>query len=119
MIESLARFNNMTQDVEKEKKMSVRPYVIIPYFAAILMVATTLMTLIFTTKTLGMTGSTMASSNLDYLTMIFSVSMIVHVYIIGLVAGKISEESLASGFKHAALLVLIAIIASKIVPLLM
>jgi flagellar protein FlaJ len=119
MIESLARFNNMTQEVEKEKKMSVRPYVIIPYFAAVLMVATTLMTLIFTTKTLGMTGSTMASSNLDYLTLIFTVSVIVHVYIIGLVAGKISEESLASGFKHAAILVLIAIIASKIVPLLM
>ncbi len=117
MIESLARFNNMTQEVEKEKKMSVRPYMIIPYFAAILMVATTLMTLIFTTKTLGMTGSTAASSNLGYLTMIFTVSVIVHVYIIGLVAGKISEESLASGFKHAALLVLIAIIASKIVPI--
>jgi flagellar protein FlaJ len=117
MIESLARFNNMTQEVEKEKKMSVRPYVIIPYFAAILMVATTLMTLIFTTSTLGMTGSTTASSNLEYLTMIFTVSVIVHVYIIGLVAGKISEESLASGFKHAAILVLIAIIASKIVPM--
>jgi flagellar protein FlaJ len=27
MVESLARFNNMTQEVEKEKKMSVRPYV--------------------------------------------------------------------------------------------
>ncbi len=117
MIESLARFNNMTQEVEKEKNMSVRPYVIIPYFAAILMVATTLMTLIFTTSTLGMTGSTTASANLEYLTMIFTVSVIVHVYIIGLVAGKISEESLASGFKHAALLVLIAIIASKIVPM--
>ena len=35
MIESLARFNNMTQEVEKEKKMSVRPYIMIPYFAAV------------------------------------------------------------------------------------
>jgi flagellar protein FlaJ len=119
MIESLARFNNMTQEVEKEKRMSVRPYMIIPYFAAILMVATTLMTLIFTTRTLGMMGPTAASSNLENLTTLFTVSVTVHVYIIGLVAGKISEESLASGFKHAALLVLIAVIASKIVPLLM
>jgi flagellar protein FlaJ len=119
MIESLARFNNMTQEVEKEKRMSVRPYMIIPYFAAILMVATTLMTLIFTTKTLGMMGPTAASSNLENLTTLFTVSVTVHVYIIGLVAGKISEESLAAGFKHAALLVLIAVLASKIVPLLM
>jgi hypothetical protein len=33
--------------------------------------------------------------------------------------GKISEESLAAGFKHSALLVLIAIVASKVVPLIM
>ena len=118
MIESLARFNNMTQEVEKEKKMSVRPYMLIPYFAAILLVATTLMTLIFTTQTISMGGETAASStNVEFLTMIFTVSVITHCYLIGLVAGKISEESLAAGFKHSALLVVIAIVASKVVPL--
>jgi flagellar protein FlaJ len=118
MIESLARFNNMTQEVEKEKKMSVRPYMIMPYFAAILLVATTLMTLIFTTNTLGMAGETStAAANTDFLTLIFTVSVITHCYLIGLVCGKISEESLAAGFKHSALLVLIAIVASKIVPM--
>lgn len=118
MIESLARFNNMTQEVEKEKKMSVRPYILIPYFAAVLLVATTLMTLIFTTQTLGMSESTTAAAaNVDFLTLIFTVSVITHCYLIGLVAGKISEESLAAGFKHSALLVVIAIVASKVVPL--
>jgi len=77
------------------------------------------MTLIFTTQTLSMTEATAASqSNVDFLTMLFSVSVITHCYLIGLVAGKISEESLAAGFKHAALLVLIAIVASKVVPML-
>ena len=33
--------------------------------------------------------------------------------------GKISEESLAAGFKHSALLVLIGIVASKVVPITM
>lgn len=120
MIESLARFNNMTQEVEKEKKMSVRPYMLIPYFAAILLVATTLMTLIFTTQTIGMGGETAAAStNTEFLTLIFTVSVITHCYLIGLVAGKISEESLAAGFKHSALLVVIAIVASKVVPLIL
>jgi len=32
-----------------------------------------------------------------------------------LVAGKISEESVAAGFKHSALLALIAILAAKLV----
>ncbi len=117
MIESLARFNNMTQEVEKEKKMSVRPYMIMPYFAAILLVATTLMTLIFTTQTVGMAETSTASNNLESLTLIFTVSVVTHCYLIGLVAGKISEESLAAGFKHSALLVVIAVVASKVVPL--
>ncbi len=119
MIESLARFNNMTQEVEKEKKMSVRPYIMIPYFAAILLVATTLMTLIFTTETVAMagTGPGVGATDVDFLTLIFTVSVITHCYLIGLVAGKISEESLAAGFKHSALLVLLAIVASKVVPM--
>ena len=122
MIESLARFNNMTQEVEKEKKMSVRPYMLIPYFAAILLVATTLMTLIFTTQTVSMADTGLAGStgpDIGFLTLIFTVSVITHCYLIGLVAGKISEESLAAGFKHSALLVIIAIVASKIVPMIM
>jgi len=121
MIESLARFNTMTQDVEKEKKMNVRPYLLMPYFCAILLVATTLMTLIFTTQTVGMTGSSGAANvpDIGFLTMIFTISVITHCYLIGLVAGKISEESLAAGFKHSALLVIIAIVAAKIVPMMM
>jgi len=120
MIESLARFNNMTQEVEKEKRMSVRPYMIMPYFGAILLVSTTLMTLLFTTNTIAMGGETAAATaDTDFLSLIFTVSVITHCYLIGLVCGKISEESLAAGFKHAALLVLIAIVASKVVPLLL
>jgi flagellar protein FlaJ len=122
MIETLARFNNMTQEVEKEKKMSVRPYMLIPYFAAILLVATTLMTLIFTTQTVQMgmdSAPTTNAPDIGFLTLIFTVSVVTHSYLIGLVAGKISEESLAAGFKHSALLVLIAIVASKVVPLIL
>ncbi len=120
MIESLARFNNMTQEVEKEKKMSVRPYMIMPYFGAILLVSTTLMTLLFTTNTIAMGGEAVATStDTSMLSLIFTVSVITHCYLIGLVCGKISEESLAAGFKHAALLVLIAIVASKVVPALL
>lgn len=117
MIESLARFNNVTQEVEKEKRMSVRPYIMVPYFAAVMLVATTIMTLVFTTKTLEV-GGTM-NIDVDFLTMLFTVSGIVHCYLIGLVAGKITEECVAAGFKHAALLVIIALVASKFAPVLM
>jgi len=114
MVESLARFNQMTQEVEKEKRMNVRPYVVIPYFAAILLTATTLMVLMFLTKTISIAGTVRV--DLQFISMIFTISVIVHSYTIGLVAGKISEESIAAGFKHSALLVVITLLAATFVP---
>jgi len=115
MIESLARFNNLTQEVEKEKKMSVRPYVFMPYLASILLVATTIMMMSLTT---GMTvpGADAVPKDNSLMQTIFMSSVIFNSYLIGIVAGKISEESVGAGFKHAAILVLISIIAAKLIP---
>lgn len=119
MIESLARFNNLTHEVEKEKKMAVRPYIMMPYFAAILLVATTTMMIGFTQGTLGVGTPNQPGGGKDLSGMIttFVTSCIFHSYLIGLVAGKISEESIAAGFKHASLLVIIAVVAAKVVPM--
>jgi flagellar protein FlaJ len=115
MIESLARFNNLTQEVEKEKKMAVRPYILMPYFSAILLVATTTMMIGFTTGTLGV-AETGTKKDLGPMITTFVTSAIFNSYLIGIVGGKISEESIAAGFKHASLLVVIAVLAAKLVP---
>jgi hypothetical protein len=82
-----------------------------------MLVATTVMMLTFTTKTVSLAGAGAASNiDLDSLMVIFSTSVIIHSYLIGLVGGKISEESIAAGFKHSALLTLIAIVAAKVAP---
>ncbi|XES76226.1 MAG: hypothetical protein ACBZ72_08560 [Candidatus Bathyarchaeia archaeon] len=47
---------------------------------------------------------------------IFFASVIFHSYLIDSVAGKISDESIASGFEHASILVIIAVIAAKVIP---
>ncbi len=119
MIESLARFNNLTQEVEKEKRMSVRPYVFMPYLASILLVATTIMMLSFTTG--GVIPAEFAAQSPvprdnSAIVMVFMTAVIFHSYLIGIVAGKISEESIAAGFKHATILVVIALLAAKIIP---
>jgi flagellar protein FlaJ len=116
MIESLARFNNLTQEVEKEKKSSTRPYIMMPYFAALLLVVTTSMMLGFTTGTIGV-ASAAPPANMDWIRQIFMTSAIFYSYMIGIVAGKISEESISAGFKHAAILVVISIIAAELVPM--
>jgi len=115
MIESLARFNNLTQEVEKEKKMAVRPYILMPYFSAILLVATTTMMIGFTTGTLGV-AQTGTQKDMGPMITTFVTSAIFNSYLIGIVGGKISEESIAAGFKHGSLLVVIAVLAAKLVP---
>jgi flagellar protein FlaJ len=116
MIETIARFNNLTHEVEKEKKMAIRPYIMMPYFAAIMLVATTIMIIAFTGKTLGVAG-TQPTDNLGGIITMFTTASIFHSYLIGIVAGKISEESIAAGFKHAAILVLVAVTAAKLMPI--
>jgi flagellar protein FlaJ len=116
MIESLARFNNLTQEVEKEKKSETRPYIMMPYFAAILLVATTTMMLGFTSGTLGVGGNA-TKQDMTPMVATFVTSAIFHSYLIGIVAGKISEESIAAGFKHSSVLVIIAVLAAKLVPM--
>jgi flagellar protein FlaJ len=119
MIESLARFNNLTQEVEKEKKMQTRPYVFMPYLASILLVATTIMMMSFTTGTLtvGVPGAELPVKDFSMMKTIFLTSVIFHSYLIGIVAGKIADESVASGFKHATILVIVALAATKIIPM--
>jgi len=104
--------------VEKEKKMSVRPYVMMPYLASILLVATTIMMLSFTTGAIVPASlSGQAPKDTSGIQLIFMTSVIFHSYLIGIVAGKISEESIAAGFKHASILVIIAVLAAKIIPI--
>jgi flagellar protein FlaJ len=116
MMESLARFNNLTQEVEKEKKSQTRPYIMMPYFAALLLVITTSLMLGFTTGTIGVGGAT-PPSGMNWIRDIFMTSAIFYSYMVGIVAGKISEESISSGFKHAAILVVISAVASELVPM--
>jgi flagellar protein FlaJ len=123
MMESVTRFNNLTQEVEKEKRMAVRPYMMMPYFAALLLVATTVMMIGFTSGTLGVTGvagisgQVAQTKDIGPMITIFVTSAIFHSYLIGIVAGKISEESVSAGFKHAAILVIVAALAAKLVPM--
>jgi len=115
MIDSLARFNNMTQEVEREKKMSTRPYVMMPYLASILLVATTVMMMGLTTGLTAPGAETVVQDN-TLMKTVFMTAVIFNSYLIGIVAGKISDESLGAGFKHAAILVVISVLAAKLIP---
>jgi len=71
----------------------------------------------FTTATMNIVPGQGTQVDISGLTTVFITSVIFHSYLIGIVAGKISEESVSAGFKHAALLVILAAIAAKLVPM--
>jgi hypothetical protein len=71
----------------------------------------------FTTATMNIVPGQVATQDMSGMITIFTTSVIFHSYLIGIVAGKISEESISAGFKHGALLVIIAAVAAKLVPM--
>jgi hypothetical protein len=70
----------------------------------------------FTTGTIT-TGGGAPPADMTWVRSIFTTSCIFHSYMIGIVAGKISEESIAAGFKHAAILVVISAVAAQLLPM--
>ncbi len=112
MFGSLADFSQRMSEIEKEKKATLRPYIFIPYFGAVMVVATTIMMIYFVTVPLvGSPTGFNLGVNLGLVTDILLSGAILEAWIMGLVAGKMGEGSIAAGFKHAVALALISLIA--------
>ena len=112
MFTDLADFTEKNALLKQERKSMVRPYIMIPYVGAIMVVATTAMMLYFVNPPgLSDVGVTLASKALvAQATNILLICAFVQAWVMGLVAGKMGEESAADGFKHATLLVVISLI---------
>lgn len=112
MFGSLADFSQKMNEIEKEKKATLRPYIFIPYFGAVMVVATTIMMIYFVTVPLA--GSPVGSYvgvDLKLAIDVLLSGAILEAWIMGFVAGKMGEGSVAAGFKHAGALTLISFIA--------
>jgi len=116
----MADFTRRMNDLEAEKRSSLRPYIFITYFSAIMIVVTTFMMvyLINTPLIPSLPGappppvSSVASvSTVDTLLTI----AVFESWVIGVVAGKMGEGSVADGFKHALILVAISLVAVLVV----
>jgi len=112
MFGSLADFSQRINEIEKEKKATLRPYIFIPYFGAVMVVATTIMMIYFVTMPLaGSPTGINIGVDLKLVVDVLLSSAILEAWIMGFVAGKMGEGSVAAGFKHAGALVVISLIA--------
>ncbi len=107
-LDAMARFSEMINMIENERRSLLKPLLIVPYIGAVVLVATNIMFLSFANDILSLTGRSIGVTQLYRLIL---PPAIIDSYFLGLVAGKISSGRVSAGFKHAALLALMSLLA--------
>ncbi len=115
-LETLTHFSENLSSLEKEKNQSLRPLVFMPYIGTGILLFSTI---IF----LGFSGTVMGSYSshtipFQMVTTLILPPLMFQVFFIGLVAGKIGSGETSAGFKHAAILIAVALILLPIANLL-
>lgn len=108
----MAAFARTINDLETQRRSALRPFVVVTYIAAIMVVMTTFILLYFLAapSALGVASSTSAASNAGTIDLLLTTAVF-DAFVIGLVAGKFGESSVADGFKHSLILVCISLLA--------
>jgi len=112
----MADFSRTINDMESDRRSALRPFVFITYVAGIMVVLTTfiLVYMLAQPAAVGFSASSaLSASTIDPLL----TTAVFDTFIIGLVAGKLGESSVADGFKHALALVIISVVAVSVVKL--
>jgi flagellar protein FlaJ len=112
-LETLATFSEEIELIEKQKRMMLKPLLLIPYISAIILVVSTVVLIGFMRSILSIAHIYLPFSNFVQL---FVPPLILNSAISGFVAGKVSEEKVSAGFKHAFILTLVSLIALAITP---
>lgn len=110
----MADFTRRVNDLEAEKRSTLRPYIFVTYMAGIMIVMTTFLMVYFLKQTSlapgGMAPASVSTGTVD----ILLVSALFESWVVGLVAGKMGEGSLSDGFKHSLFLVVISVVTMYI-----
>ncbi|MCW4037200.1 MAG: type II secretion system F family protein [Candidatus Bathyarchaeota archaeon] len=104
-LETLADFAKTTEQLENEKRAMLMPLGLVPYIGAGLLTGTTVMFLNF------LTGMSFMGVTIPYVDLfnILLPPLLLHSFILGIVAGKIMTGRASAGFKHSIVMVLVGV----------
>jgi flagellar protein FlaJ len=104
-LETLAEFAKTTEQLDSEKRATLMPLGLVPYIGAGLLTGTTVMFLNF------LTGMSFLGISIPYIDLfnILLPPLLIHSFILGIVAGKIMKGRASAGFKHSIIMVLVAV----------
>jgi flagellar protein FlaJ len=102
IIDALARFTQSLSEIEEELRRRLKAYVVLPYFGAVMLASSPIIIVNMLITAAGAPAEAVAP-----LIGVLGVGSMINSFIMGLIAGKSSEMSIAAGFKHAALMTLV------------
>jgi len=111
----MADFTRTVNDLENDRRASLRSFVMITYIAGILVIVTTFIMVYMLTEPLqvGVNTTQLDPHTIDMLL----TTAVFQTFVIGLVAGKMGESNMSDGFKHAIFLVIGSVAAVSIAKL--
>lgn len=107
-LETLTHFSEGLSSLEKEKKETLRPLLLMPYIGAGILLFSTIIFLGFSRTLLSSFGH-QAIPFSEVVTLLLP-PLMVQTFFTGLVTGKISSRSISAGFKHAVILMTVGIV---------
>jgi archaeal flagellar protein FlaJ len=106
-LETLTHFSEELSSLEKEKKETMRPLLIMPYVGAGILIVSTLILLSFGQSIL--TAYAHESIPFSEVVTLVLPPLMVQIFFTGLVTGKVSTGRTSAGFKHAFILTIIGL----------
>lgn len=106
MFENVAEFSQKMKEISKKQSSTLKPLIFVPYFGAIMMVASSLMMMGFILNPLGDGLSEEAS----FIQIALLTGVVSQSWIMGFASGKMGEGSMGAGFKHSIAMVAVSIL---------
>ncbi len=99
VIDTLARFTQVLSELEEEHRKRMKTQIIMPYFGSIMLSSMPIIILYMLLSIANIKLSAVAP-----LILVLSLGSMINSFIMGIIAGKVSEGTIAAGFKHATIL---------------
>jgi flagellar protein FlaJ len=107
-LEVLASFFEDLEEIERQKRATLKPLMLIPYLTAIILIVVVVILISFMKGLLQIARISISTAEFIHF---FLPPVIIIAIISGIVAGKVSSAVVAGGFKHAVIMSIISFIA--------
>jgi flagellar protein FlaJ len=106
-LDSLARYARGIADFEEELAKRLRVYILMPYIGALMVSGSSMLILAYMAQTMAMTQEGDIASLVGPVALAISLGTTLNSWLMGLVAGKLKNGTILSGFTHSITLTII------------